>query len=132
MKTAVFGHDETCDDTTLSLNSGAIPPLTFAPPASLSVSSSLQIRGGSVVNAVSSYRSHHPRRTSRMQNVSVCSFTNYQALSLMLSFPSFFSFDQILLLISWMLWKSDRSKQCITFIYYYFFETSIPTSLFSI
>uniref|UniRef100_A0A0R3RKP8 Uncharacterized protein n=1 Tax=Elaeophora elaphi TaxID=1147741 RepID=A0A0R3RKP8_9BILA len=69
MKTAVFGHDEICDDTTLSLNSGAIPPLTFAPPATLSVSSTLQIRGG-VANAVSSYRSHHPRRTSRMQNVS--------------------------------------------------------------
>uniref|UniRef100_A0A1I7VY03 Uncharacterized protein n=1 Tax=Loa loa TaxID=7209 RepID=A0A1I7VY03_LOALO len=68
MKTAVFGHDEICDDTTLSLNSGAIPPLTFAPPAALSVSSTLQIRGG-VANAVSSYRSHHPRRTSRMQNL---------------------------------------------------------------
>ncbi|KAM3723154.1 Clustered mitochondria protein [Dirofilaria immitis] len=67
MKTAVFGHDEICDDTTLSLNSGAIPPLTFAPPASLSVSSSLQIRGG-ISNAVSTYRSHHSRRTSRMQN----------------------------------------------------------------
>uniref|UniRef100_A0A915PSY4 Uncharacterized protein n=1 Tax=Setaria digitata TaxID=48799 RepID=A0A915PSY4_9BILA len=70
MKTAVFGHDEICDDTTLSLNSGAIPPLTFAPPASLSVSSSLQIRCGTggVSNAVSGYRSHHSRRTSRMQN----------------------------------------------------------------
>ncbi|VDN06741.1 unnamed protein product [Thelazia callipaeda] len=73
MKTAVFGHDDTCDDTTLSLNSGAIPSLTFAPPASLSVSSSLPIRCGSsgVANAVSGYRQHHhSRRTSRMQNVS--------------------------------------------------------------
>ncbi|VIO92200.1 Uncharacterized protein BM_BM10047 [Brugia malayi] len=79
MKTAVFGHDEICDDTTLSLNSGAIPPLTFAPPAALSVSSSLQIRcgGGSVTNAVSSYRSHHPRRTSRMQNVKTFWIANF-------------------------------------------------------
>ncbi|OZC07896.1 hypothetical protein X798_05108 [Onchocerca flexuosa] len=68
MKTAVFGHDEICDDTTLSLNSGAIPPLTFAPPASLANASSLQIRGGGVSNALSSYRSHHSRRASRMQN----------------------------------------------------------------
>lgn len=69
MKTAVFGHDETCDDTALSLNSGAILPLTFAPPASRSVSSTLQIRGG-VSNVLNTYRSHQPRRTSRMQNVS--------------------------------------------------------------
>ncbi|VDK33662.1 unnamed protein product [Gongylonema pulchrum] len=73
MKTAVFGHDEICDDTSLSLNSGAVPPLTFTPPATLSVSASLPIRrsGCSVVNAVGSYRPHHPRRTSRMQNVSL-------------------------------------------------------------
>lgn len=73
MKTAIFGHDDTCDDTSLSLNSGAVPPLTFTPPATLSVSASLHPRrsgGSGVSNAVASYRPHHSRRASRMQNVS--------------------------------------------------------------
>uniref|UniRef100_A0A914PLK4 Uncharacterized protein n=1 Tax=Panagrolaimus davidi TaxID=227884 RepID=A0A914PLK4_9BILA len=82
MKTAVFGHDDSCGES----NSGGgpmAPPLTFAAPASLSVTgSSHQRRSGASTAAVVSgggtgtgsntpnmFRAHS-RRTSRMQNVS--------------------------------------------------------------
>ncbi|VDM36724.1 unnamed protein product [Toxocara canis] len=71
MKTAVFGHGDTCDGSSLALSGGAVaPPLTFTPPATLSAAAALHPRrsGTGVTSAVSSYRPQHPRRTSRMQN----------------------------------------------------------------
>ncbi|VDK46213.1 unnamed protein product [Anisakis simplex] len=73
MKTAVFGHDDTCDGCSLALSGGAVaPPLTFTPPATLSAAAALHPRrsGAPVSASVTSYRPQHPRRTSRMQNVS--------------------------------------------------------------
>ncbi|VDN54909.1 unnamed protein product [Dracunculus medinensis] len=76
MKTAVFGHDDSCDGSSLALNSGAVAPsLTFTPPAILSAAASLHPRrsGGALAASVSTYRAQHSRRTSRMQNVSFSS-----------------------------------------------------------
>uniref|UniRef100_A0A7E4ZUG6 Uncharacterized protein n=1 Tax=Panagrellus redivivus TaxID=6233 RepID=A0A7E4ZUG6_PANRE len=82
MKTAVFGHDDGCDESSSATGPILAPPLTFAAPhSSLSVTGTSHQRRsgtspsvtGSGVSATSSpamFRAH-TRRASRMQNVLV-------------------------------------------------------------
>lgn len=80
MKTAVFGHDDSCGESISGVGPMA-PSLTFAGPASLSVTGSTHPRrsgasqagvavggSGAGTNTPNQFRAHS-RRTSRMQNV---------------------------------------------------------------
>ncbi|TKR76483.1 hypothetical protein L596_017611 [Steinernema carpocapsae] len=74
MKTAVFGHDESCTGSALANTGPVAPSLTFTPPATLSTQATgLHPRRSAAQSGAHSandrgYRPHS-RRTSRMQNV---------------------------------------------------------------